>query len=292
MSDYSIWVLEYAYVPAYHMSGIIYGAHNEGYRKLPYGYVLIKGKDKVAMVDVGFNNKELGAVFASTYGVENWHPAREILAQCDVTPEQVTDIFITHAHFDHIGGTDEFPNATFYIQEQELSKWIWAMSLGRKFSWMTGAIDPADIMRMVAAARDGRLVVVDGDRENVLPGIDVHAALDSHTWGCMFVRVRNDGQAESADNWVFAGDLVYCMENLRGRNENDGNYIPVGLAVGSQFNLLMTTDRMLGMVGNDVKRVIPVHEERLKDMFPSRINKDGLQVIEICLANGEKSRVS
>jgi hypothetical protein len=27
-------------------------------------------------------------------------------------------------------------------------------------------------------------------------------------------------------------------------------------------------------------------------MFPSRINKDGLQVIEICLANGEKSRVS
>jgi len=147
-------------------------------------------------------------------------------------------------------------------------------------------------MRMVSAARDGRLVVVDGDRENVLPGIDVHAALDSHTWGCMYVRVRNDGQAESADNWVFAGDLVYCMENLRGRNENDGNYIPVGLAVGSQFNLLMTTDRMLGMVGNDVKRVIPVHEERLKDMFPSRINKDGLQVIEICLANGEKSRVS
>ena len=30
MSDYSIWVLEYAYVPQYHMSGIIYGAHNEG----------------------------------------------------------------------------------------------------------------------------------------------------------------------------------------------------------------------------------------------------------------------
>jgi N-acyl homoserine lactone hydrolase len=292
MSEYSIWVLEYAYVPAYHMSGIIYGAHNEGYRKLPYGYVLIKGKDSVAMVDVGFNNKELGAVFASTYGVENWHPAREVLAQCDVTPEQVTDIFITHAHFDHIGGTDEFPNATFYIQEQELSKWIWAMSLGRKFSWLTGAIDPADIMRMVAAARDGRLVVLDGDRENVLPGIDVHPALDSHTWGSMFVTVRNDGRPDSADSWVFAGDLVYCMENLQGRKEGDGTYIPVGLAVGSQLNLLMTTDRMLSMVGNDVKRVIPVHEERLRDLYPSRINKDGLRVTEICLAEGEKSRVN
>ena len=122
MSDYSIWVLEYAYVPKYHMSGIIYGAHNEGYRKLPYGYVVIKGKGVVAMVDVGFNNKDLGAKFASMYGVENWHSPREILAQCGVTPEQVTDIFITHAHFDHIGGTGEFPNARFYIQEQELSK--------------------------------------------------------------------------------------------------------------------------------------------------------------------------
>ena len=291
MSDYSIWVLEYAYVPKYHMSGIIYGAHNEGYRKLPYGYVLIKGKGRVAMVDVGFNNKELGATFASMYGVQNWHSPREILAQCDVTPEQVTDIFVTHAHFDHIGGTGEFPNATFYIQEQELSKWIWAMSLGHKFSFLTGAIDPADIMRMVNAAKEGRLVVVDGDRENVLPGIDVHAALDSHTWGCMYVRVRNDGKQDSADSWVFAGDLVYCQENLRGRKEGDGMYIPVGLAVGSQVNLLMATDRMLDLVGNEVKRVIPVHEERLKDMFPSRLNKEGLQVIEICLANGEKSRV-
>jgi N-acyl homoserine lactone hydrolase len=45
------------------------------------------------------------------------------------------------------------------------------------------------------------------------------------------------------------------------------------------------------MVGNDVKRVIPVHEERLKDLYPSRLNKEGLQVIEIRLAKGEKSLV-
>jgi glyoxylase-like metal-dependent hydrolase (beta-lactamase superfamily II) len=133
--------------------------------------------------------------------------------------------------------------------------------------------------------------VVDGDQEDILPGIDVHAALDSHTWGCMYVRVRNDGKQDSADSFVFAGDLVYCMENLRGRDGNEGMYIPVGLAVGSQMNLLSATDRMLGMVGNDVKRVIPVHEERLKDLYPSRLNKDGLQVIEICLAKGERSLV-
>jgi hypothetical protein len=65
-------VLEYSYVKDYHVSGVIYGAHNEGYRKLPYCYVLIKGKGHVAMVDVGYNNKDYGAVMATTFGVEHW----------------------------------------------------------------------------------------------------------------------------------------------------------------------------------------------------------------------------
>ena len=43
MGQYSIWVLEYAYVSKYHKSGVLYGAHNQGYVKLPYCYALIKG---------------------------------------------------------------------------------------------------------------------------------------------------------------------------------------------------------------------------------------------------------
>jgi N-acyl homoserine lactone hydrolase len=291
MSAYSIWVMEYSYVANYHMSGIIYGAHNEGYRKLPYCYVLIKGKDTAAMVDVGYNNKDYGAVMANNFGVENWHPAKTVLAECGIRPEQVANVFITHAHFDHLGGTDDFPAATFHIQEQELSKWIWAMSLPQKFSWLMGATDPGDILRTVDLARQGRLSVVDGDRENVMPGIDLHAALDSHTWGSMYVAVRNDGRSDSADTWILAGDLVYCFENLRGRTGNEGGYLPVGLAVGSQTNLLLTTDKMLGLVGHELKRVIPIHEEGLKDVFPSRITKRGLRITELCLADGEPSRV-
>jgi N-acyl homoserine lactone hydrolase len=291
MGDYSIWVLEYSYVANYHLSGIIYGAHNEGYRKLPYCYVLIKGPEGAMMVDVGYNNKDYGGAMATKFGVENWHSPRAVLAECQVTPEQISTVFITHAHFDHLGGTDEFPNATFYIQEKELSKWVWAMSMGHKFSWLMGATDPGDLMRAVGLARDGRLQVIDGDREDVLPGIDLHAAFDSHTWGSMFVNVRNDGKRDSADSWVLAGDLVYCFENLSGRPEGDGHYIPVGLAVGSQTNLLLTTDRMLQAVGRETRRVIPIHEERLKDTFPSRITDKGLRVTEICLADGEPSRV-
>jgi N-acyl homoserine lactone hydrolase len=43
VSLYSIYVLEYGYVPEYDKSGVIYGAHNEGYIKLPYCYAVIKG---------------------------------------------------------------------------------------------------------------------------------------------------------------------------------------------------------------------------------------------------------
>jgi hypothetical protein len=65
----------------------------------------------------------------------------------------------------------------------------------------------------------------------------------------------------------------------------------VGLAVGSQTNLLMATHNMLELTGHETKRVIPIHEEGLKDVFPSRITQEGLRITELCLADGEKSRV-
>ena len=63
-----------------------------------------------------------------------------VLAECGLTPGDVTEVFLTHAHFDHMGNIEDFPNATFYIQERELSKWVWAMSLERRFRWLRLAV--------------------------------------------------------------------------------------------------------------------------------------------------------
>ena len=218
---YSLWVLEYAAVPNYPQSGLIYGMHNQGTRKLPYCYVVIKGQGQLAMVDVGYNHKAHGEVLANTYGVRGWHPPHEVLGEIGVKPGDISNIFITHCHFDHMGNIEDFPNATFYLQERELSKWVWSMSLHRRFRWLMLGIDPADIMRAVDLARQGRLVSVDGDRENVLPGVDLHAAFDTHTWGSMYVTVRNDLATNSQSSWVFCGDLAYTQENLRGHDPND-----------------------------------------------------------------------
>jgi N-acyl homoserine lactone hydrolase len=67
--------------------------------------------------------------------------------------------------------------------------------------------------------------------------------------------------------------------------------VPVGFAVGSEENLVMATEAIMKSVGNEARRVIAVHEERLKNRFPSRITGDGLRITEVSLADGEKSRV-
>jgi len=277
--------MEYAHVPNYPLSGLIYGAHNQGHRRLPYYYAVIKGGGHVAMVDIGYNHKAYGETLANLYGVRGWHSPRTVLAEIGITPEDVDTIFISHAHFDHMGNIEDFPNAKFYLQERELEKWVWTMSLERRFRWMMLGIDPGDILRAVDLGRQGRLTLLDGDRENVLPGIDLHSAQDTHTWGSQYVRVRDD------QTWVFAGDLVYTHENLVGNNPKDPEYIPIGFAMGSQSNLIMTTEAMVNHAGGDYTHVIPLHEERLKDFFPSRLTAEGLRIIELALAANEPSKI-
>lgn len=291
MADYSIWVLDYAAVNKFPQSVMLYGPQYVGIRNLPYAYVLIKGKGEVILVDTGYDHKEYGQYLADLYGVTNWHPAREVLAECGVTPEDLTTVLITHAHFDHMGGLDLFPNAKFYLQKRELDKWVWALTLGPEYRFIVGAADPADINKATRLVREGRMILVDGDRENVLPGIDLHLAADTHTYGSMYVTVRNDGAAQSNDSWILAGDLLYTYDNLTGLDPNDRQFVPIGLAVGSQSNLIFASAQMLEAVGGEPRRVIPVHEDKLKTMFPSRRTKAGLHVVEIALATGETSQV-
>jgi len=292
MPTYSIWVLEYAYVPNAPAGGVVYGDFTGPPRKLPYAYILIKGPGVLAMVDVGYNHRDYGAEMAVRFGVAGWQSPATILAEAGVRPQDVGHVFLSHAHFDHAGNTDAFPNAIFYLQERELSKWVWALSLDRKFRWLLKATDPSDIMRIAELARQGRLVSVDGDREDVLPGIDLRAAHDTHTWGSQFVTIRNDGKRDSQDAWVMAGDLVYSYDNMRGDDPDSPYYVPIGLAQNDQCNLLLATDAMMQAAGGEMRRVIPVHEDALALGFPYRMTDKGLRIVELALAPGERSLVA
>jgi N-acyl homoserine lactone hydrolase len=294
MSRYSIWVLEYADCPECPVSGLMWGAHNQGTVRMPYGYVVIKGGGHIIMVDVGFNYQGCGETLVRRYHVGPWHSPTEVLAEIGLGPEDVDTILITHAHFDHMGNLEEFPNAKVFVQEREISKSLWAFTLPPEMAFLTVCLDPGDLMNCVQLAREGRLRMVDGDRTDLLPGIDLRVAYDTHSPASMWVVVRNDEKSESADTWVLAGDLVYVYENISGDGAVAGvekMYRPIAFAVGSQTSLIFATDAMMKAVGRDQRRVIPVHERRLAEEFPSRVTKDGIRVSEICLANGERSKV-
>lgn len=287
MDGYSIWVLEYGHVLEYPVSGIVFGAHNEGTRKLPYGYVYIRGRGHHIMVDVGFDNAAYGRELANRFGVTSWQPPAAVLNEVGVRPEDIDTVFVTHAHFDHFGNVAAFPNATFYLQERELSKWLWAMALPETHQSFTAALDPGDILRAGALAQAGRLRLVNGDMDSVLPGIHLHAAHDTHTFGSMWLEV--EAAEGPLGRYILPGDNVYVYENLEGV-DGDGVMRPIGLAV-NMVNSVLTTAQMLNVVDGQVRQIVPVHEARLPQVFPSRTTVHGLSVTEIVLGDGSTSYV-
>jgi hypothetical protein len=153
------------------------------------------------------------------------------------------------------------------------------MAKGRSFRFLMGGVNPDDVLRMVRLGQENRLVLLDGSTSEILPGIDVVLAADTHTAGSQYVAVRNGPRVE--DTWVLSGDLVYTYENLHGGTPDDPQLIPPGLATGSQTNLILAAEEMLAKAGGDIRHVVPVHEERLKDEFPSQTSSLGLQITQI-----------
>ncbi|MEM7711910.1 MAG: MBL fold metallo-hydrolase, partial [Pseudomonadota bacterium] len=70
---------------------------------------------RAILVDTGFDEAE-----ATRRGRPiDRHPAEAIKA-IGVDPETITDVIVTHLHFDHAGSLDAFPNARFHLQEAEM----------------------------------------------------------------------------------------------------------------------------------------------------------------------------
>ena len=95
--------------------------------------LMIEDADRLILIDTGMGHKQSDKFFGYYYR-EGHHDLDQALAEKGYTREAVTDVFLTHLHFDHVGGAVEknekgelvpaFPNATYHSNRQH---WQWAI---------------------------------------------------------------------------------------------------------------------------------------------------------------------
>jgi len=150
--------------------------------------LLVRGPDFVLVVEPGIAEEIDRDLFAVTK-----KPTLESsLAEHGVSPEGVTHVTCTHLHFDHAGGGDRFPNATYLVQRRE---WETANSphLLHSRSYRSQDLPPED-----------RLVLVEGEAEP-LPGVALRLT-GGHTPGHQVVIFE--------DRAIFWGDLLPTVHHL------------------------------------------------------------------------------
>jgi glyoxylase-like metal-dependent hydrolase (beta-lactamase superfamily II) len=130
------------------------------------------------------------------------------LAKAGVTREEITDVVLTHLHFDHAGGTtrDEggqlrlsFPRATYHLQRRH---WNWAHHASEKDR---GSFRPDDFALL---EKSGRLHLLEGNTE-LYPGVHLFVS-EGHTVGLQLVRLESGEKTV-----VFCGDLIPTTAHLK-----------------------------------------------------------------------------
>lgn len=289
MAQYSMWLVQNGVMEEFPRSGLFYGAHNGGTMEVPLGYVVLEGEGHVALVDTGYKYLEYGQQLADQFGVTNWRSPAELLGRLGLAPEDVDTLLVTHAHWDHMGHLAAFPNATIHLQQHELDGWIRALSLPPRHGFLQGGVDPSDFHHLLERSLMGQVRLHDGPVRDVLPGVHLDTAHDTHTHGSQFVVVEADNSADPG-TWVLVGDAVFALPNLIGM-DGEGVFVPVGQATGSQTAVLEVFDRILDHTGRDPYRVVPQHDMDAYDRFPSSEVFPGLRIAEVTLADGVESRL-
>ncbi len=280
MSDgsdtYEVFIIEYARSRNQPVASLLLGVYDQGDVDLPFSFVLAKNDQRVVLIDTGFMREGRGEAMAEKFAIAEWVSPLRLLATLGVTPEQVTDIVLTHAHYDHMGSIEQFSNAHIYLQKRELLQWVEVMALPKQFGFLTAALDPDDIHEVLRAATAHRVTLLAGDQDNVLPGIHVVLGADSHTFGSQYVRVNTRERGEV----IVAGDCAYSYANFTGLNGRE-TYIPLGFGVGSHYESLKVIDRMMQDVDGDLSRVIVLHDFERWTRFLEVAQVEGFKIAKV-----------
>jgi glyoxylase-like metal-dependent hydrolase (beta-lactamase superfamily II) len=213
--------------------------------QLDFYFWVLFGGGQVIVVDTGMNPEK-----AARHGHDPLLRPIDALRSLGMDPEAVETVILTHAHYDHLGHLDAFPNARFLMQAEEMA---YVTGPWMEKPWFRRAYEPDEIARLVYLLHAGRLELHGRDR-TVADGVSVHW-VGGHCAGQEIVRVR------TARGWVvLASDaLHYYEEYERG--------VPFAVA----FNLsdmIAAHDRIRELADSD-DHIIPAHDPRLMNIYPS-----------------------
>jgi len=268
---WEVFVIEFARSKDQPVDSLIQGAHSAGVIDLPFSFVVARSDDRVVLVDTGFMKEGIGKEMGEKVAIPYWISPLTMLAALDIAPDDVTDIVLSHAHFDHMGSVSKFPNAQIYIQKREWLSWMEAMALPPQFGFLTLAINPDDLRAGFNASVEHRLSLLEGDVDNVLPGIDVRTG-EGHTLGQQFIIIESH-----RGPLVISGDCVYASTNLCGHC-GDGVYVPLAFGVGSVWEQLKTMDRINTKINGDLSRLIILHDADRWENLPVFTEIDGFRI--------------
>lgn len=191
--------------------------------------LLIEDGNRLMLVDCGIGNKQ-SEKFFSHYYLHGEHTMDSSLKALGYHRDDITDIFLTHLHFDHCGGAIErngdgnfrpaFANAKFWSNENH---WQWANEPNprEKASFLSENILPIQ--------ESGQLDWIKRDSgtmtKDAFPNIDVFFA-DGHTESQMIPHIKYKGKT-----LVFMADLLPST-----------GHIPLPYVMGYDTRPLLTLD--------------------------------------------------
>ena len=211
---------------------------------------LIKGDNgKNILVDAGFRSD---IEEAKEFEVMNYVRPDSALAKVGLQPGDITDIILSHPHWDHIDGVGLFPNAHLWIQKEDYGYFVGA-------AWASdstaGGFDKRDVRTMVELNMAHRVTLVDGDNKEIIPGITVYTG-SRHTYNSQYAVVRT-----GTHNVVLASDNIWIYYSL-------DHMVPA--SVGGTLDPAGYVRAMQRMktLASSPKYIIPGHDAKVFTLFP------------------------
>ena len=235
-AQYEVSAIRYGTLRDFPVRSLVAGADRERRMDIALMVWLARGPGRNVLVDAGFHRDRL---------MRRWMPADyerpdSAVARAGLRPDEITDIIVSHVHWDHMDGIDLFPNARIWIQRAEYEYYVAAD--GTPAHPGIEAEDAAIIARLHAR---GRVGLVDGDAQEPIAGITLYTG-GRHTWQSQYAGIRT-----REGSIVVASDNLYLYENLEKR-------APIAQTLDAASNLA-AQDRMRTLA-SDARLIVPGHD--------------------------------